>query len=120
MACGTGKTLVALWAAEQAKPKDRARSGSIPHAAVTDTSGVERADQLGQSLQLHLCFSDKTVGLKDDSLNMDKSEAGFPIDTDPKIVRQFLERQTDDIKIVFCTYQSAEVVGKAMQPGRGV
>jgi superfamily II DNA or RNA helicase len=32
-------------------------------------------------------------------------------------VRQFLDRQTDDIKIVFCTYQSAKVVGKAMQPG---
>jgi hypothetical protein len=36
------------------RTKDRARSGSIPHAAGTDTSRMERADLLGQSLQLHL------------------------------------------------------------------
>ena len=46
------------------------------------------------------------------SLNIDKSEVGFRIDTDPIIVRQFLERQTTDIKVIFSTYQSSPVVGE--------
>ena len=46
------------------------------------------------------------------SINLDKREVGFRIDTDPAIVRQFLKRQTKDIKVIFSTYQSAPVVGK--------
>jgi predicted helicase len=60
----------------------------------------------------YLCVcSDPTVGLKDDELNIEKSEVGFRIDTDPLIVRQFLERQTTDIKVIFSTYHSSPVVG---------
>ena len=42
--------------------------------------------------------SDKTVGLRGDSINIDKSDVGFKVDTDPELVREFLERETDDIK----------------------
>ena len=52
------------------------------------------------------------MGLKDDAINIDKSEVGFRIDTDPAIVRQFLERQTTNIKVIFSTYQSSPVVGE--------
>ena len=54
--------------------------------------------------------SDKTVGLKNDSVDIDKSELGFRVDTDPEMVRRFLRRETDDIKVIFSTYQSTEVV----------
>ena len=47
MACGTGKTLVALWAVEEQKPKDSPRSSSIVDSSSTNTAGVERADKLG-------------------------------------------------------------------------
>jgi predicted helicase len=56
--------------------------------------------------------SDPTVNLKDDALNTDTSEVGFRVDTDPAIVRRFLERQTTDIKAIFSTYQSAQVVAE--------
>src|SRR5262249_55270121 len=60
----------------------------------------------------YLCVcSDPTVGLKNDDLNIDKAEVGFRIDTDPTVVRQFLERETTDIKVVFSTYHSSPVVG---------
>jgi predicted helicase len=55
------------------------------------------------------------VGLKDDAINADKSDFEFRIDTDPAIVRRFLERQTIDIKIVFSTYQSSPVVGDGVR-----
>ena len=60
----------------------------------------------------YLCVcSDPTVGLKEDAINIDKTEVGFRIDTDPTTVRQFLERETTNIKVVFSTYQSSPVVG---------
>ena len=34
------------------------------------------------------------------------------MDTDPAIVRQFLEHQTTDIKVIFSTYHSSPVVGE--------
>jgi predicted helicase len=113
MACGTGKTLVALWAAEQSEPKTVLVL--VPSLMLLSQTLREWSEQTSWGIHFsYLCVcSDKTVGLKDE----DKSAAGFPIRTDPKIVRQFLDRQTDDIKIVFCTYKSADVVGKAMQPG---
>jgi predicted helicase len=59
--------------------------------------------------------SDKTVGLKNDRVNIDKSDVGFKVDTDPELVREFLERKTDDIKVIFSTYQSIEVVAKGAE-----
>lgn len=59
--------------------------------------------------------SDKTVGLKNDSVDIDKSELGFRVDTDPEMVRRFLRRETDDIKVIFSTYHSTEVVAKGAE-----
>lgn len=112
MACGTGKTLIALWATEQAEPKTVLVL--VPSLTLLSQTLREWSEQTSWGNRFsYLCVcSDKTVGLKDDALNTDKSAAGFRIDTDPNIVRQFLERQTDDIKIVFSTYHSAPVVGE--------
>ena len=61
----------------------------------------------------YLCVcSDRTVGLPNDSINIDKSDVGFKVDTDPELVRAFLERETDDIKVIFSTYQSTKVVAE--------
>ena len=66
---------------------------------------------MGSSFSYLCVCSDPTVGLKDDELNIDKSEVGFRIDTDPLVVRQFIERKTTDIKVIFSTYHSSPVVG---------
>jgi predicted helicase len=58
-----------------------------------------------------LCVcSHKEVDLSNDSINIDKTDVGFKVDTDPELVRKFLERETDDIKIIFSTYHSTKVV----------
>ena len=111
MACGTGKTLVALWAAEQEAPKTVLVL--VPSLTLLQQTLREWSEQTkwGSSFNYLCVCSDPTVGLKDDDLNIDKSEVGFRIDTDPIIVRQFLERQTSDIKVIFSTYHSSPVVG---------
>ena len=112
MACGTGKTLVALWAAEQETPKTVLVL--VPSLTLLQQTLREWSEQTswGNSFSYICVCSDPTVGLKDDAINTDKSEFEFRIDTDPAIVRQFLERQTTDIKVVFSTYQSSPVVGE--------
>jgi predicted helicase len=111
MACGTGKTLVALWAAEQENPKTVLVL--VPSLILLQQTLLEWSQHTswGKSFSYLCVCSDPTVGLKDDAINIDKSEVGFRIDTDPAIVRQFLERQTTNIKVVFSTYQSSPVVG---------
>jgi predicted helicase len=112
MACGTGKTLVALWAAEQETPKTVLVL--VPSLLLLQQTLREWSEQTkwGSSFNYLCVCSDPTVGLRDDAINIDKSEVGFRIDTDPAIVRQFLERETTDIKLVFSTYQSSPVVGE--------
>ena len=58
--------------------------------------------------------SDKTVGLRNDALNIDHKEVGFRVDTDPLVVRSFLKRPSDNVRVVFSTYQSSPVVGEAV------
>ena len=111
MACGSGKTLVSLWAAEQAEPKTVLVL--VPSLTLLQQTLQEWSEQTSWGSRFsYICVcSDKTVGLKDDALNTDKSEVGFRVDTDPETVRRFLTRETNDVRIVFSTYQSAPVVG---------
>jgi superfamily II DNA or RNA helicase len=112
MACGTGKTLVALWAAEEAKPKTVLVL--LPSLSLLQQTLKEWSEQTswGEKFSYLCVCSDKTVNLQNDDINIDKSEVGFRVDTDPLIVRQFLERQTEDIKVIFSTYHSTEVVSE--------
>jgi predicted helicase len=112
MACGTGKTLIALWAAEQETPKTVLVL--VPSLTLLQQTLREWSEQTswGNSFSYICVCSDPTVGLKEDAINLDKSAFEFRIDTDPAIVRRFLERQTTDIKVVFLTYQSSPVVGE--------
>jgi len=61
----------------------------------------------------YLCVcSDQTVDLRNDQINIDKSDVGFRVDTDPAVVRAFLSQPTDNVKVIFSTYQSSPVVGE--------
>jgi superfamily II DNA or RNA helicase len=112
MACGTGKTLVALWATEQAQPKTVLVL--LPSLMLLKQTLREWSQHTSWGSKFsYLCVcSDKTVGLRGDSINIDKSDVGFKVDTDPELVREFLERKTGNIKVIFSTYQSTEVVAR--------
>ena len=115
MACGTGKTLVSLWATEQAQPKTVLVL--LPSLMLLQQTLREWSQQTSWGSRFsYLCVcSDKTVGLRNDSINIDSSDVGFRVDTDPALVRKFLQRETDDIKVIFSTYHSSEVVAKGAE-----
>ena len=153
MACGTGKTLVALWVAENvAQASTPAGSGGVPppvgeHAPgrCVNFSAKPRFGQgtaaprilvllpslalLRQTLHewlretrlpslAYLCVcSDATVKEGVDALATAQSDLDFEVSTNAASVRAFLDASFAGTKIIFCTYQSASVVGEAVQAG---
>jgi superfamily II DNA or RNA helicase len=111
MACGTGKTLVALWAVEEQKPKTVLVL--LPSLTLLQQTLREWSEQTswGDRFTFIGVCSDKTVA-GDDAAVTDLTEIEFPVRTDPKIVRQFLQRKTQGVKVIFSTYQSSPIVGK--------
>lgn len=114
MACGTGKTQVALWAAE-AIAKRRVLV-LVPSLALLRQTLKEWVNQTKWPHYDYLCVcSDPTVSRGEDELVIRPTELEFSVSTKPRQVRQFLQRPFTGVKIIFSTYQSAEVVAKGMR-----
>ncbi len=112
MACGTGKTLVALWAVEQAKPKSvlvLLPSLSLVQQTVREWT---RHTNLGSRFRFICVCSDDTVAGKRDSdaLELDTTDLGFRVDTEPATVNRFLSVSDGAVRVVFSTYQSSDIV----------
>ncbi len=116
MACGTGKTLVALWIVEQMQA-DRVLV-LVPSLALLRQLLHEWLRETSLASLAYLCVcSDKTVTDGVDSISTAQSDLDFPVSTDADKVRGFLDAPFAGRKIVFSTYQSADVVGKALREG---
>lgn len=113
MACGTGKTLVALWAVEQSKAKSILVL--VPSLTLLQQTLEEWSahNSWGKDFSYLCVCSDPSVNLKNDEIEIDPSDVPFRIDTDPEIVRRYLSQDTGKTKIVFSTYQSSQVVRQA-------
>lgn len=111
MACGTGKTLVALWAVEEQKP--RTVLVLLPSLTLLQQTLREWSEQTAWGDRFsYICIcSDKSVA-GEDAMATDTTEMEFPVRTDPKIVRQFLQQKSRGVKVIFSTYQSSPIVGK--------
>ena len=113
MACGTGKTLVALWAVEQSKAKSILVL--VPSLTLLQQTLEEWSvhNTWGKDFSYLCVCSDPSVNLKNDEIEIDPSDVPFRIDTDPEIVRNYLTHNNGKTKIVFSTYQSSHVVSQA-------
>ena len=144
MACGTGKTLLALWVAEHfantggaivpasqagrvpepARPEPRPTNAGckilvlLPSLALLCQTLHEWLRETSLPKLAYLCVcSDPTVKEGLDVLTTTQSDLDFQVSTDAVSVRRFLDAPFAGVKLVFSTYQSASVVGAAMQPG---
>ena len=115
MACGTGKTLVALWTAERLKCSTMLVL--VPSLALLRQTVHQWLHETSWPKLGYLCVcSDPTVAQDIDALTATQSDLDFEVSTDSATVRQFLDAPFDGPKVIFCTYQSAAVVGRAMRP----
>ncbi|MBI2926161.1 MAG: Helicase associated domain protein [Verrucomicrobia bacterium] len=126
MACGTGKTLVALWVAEHvARAASPASSGGIPAvrilvllpslALVRQTLHEWLHETRLPSLAYLCVCSDPTVTQELDGLATPQSDLDFEVTTDSRSVREFLDAKFTGVKILFATYQSARKIAQAMR-----
>lgn len=114
MACGTGKTLLALWAVERLKAKNVIVL--VPSLALIQQTLNRwlRSHSLDSLAYLCVC-SDASVDKGADELVVKQSDLDFEVTTEPKEVRRFIKAKLSGTKVVFSTYQSADVVGEAMR-----
>jgi superfamily II DNA or RNA helicase len=111
MACGSGKTLVELWLAERADY--RTVLVFVPSLALIRQTLHEWLRETSWQNFTYLCVcSDPTVAMGTDELIVQQSDLDFPVTTESAVVKKFLERSFDGVRIVFSTYQSAEAVAK--------
>ncbi len=107
MACGTGKTLLALWVAER---RQAARIlVLVPSLALLRQILHEWLRETSLPTLAYLCVcSDPTVKEGLDAIATAQSDLDFQVSTDTASVRDFLDAPFSGTKIVFSTYQSAQ------------
>ncbi len=112
MACGTGKTLVAMAVAEALDA--RRTLVLVPSLALLGQGLREWLANSRRPFSFLPVCSDETVA-GEDSFTQDVSELGFPTTTDPAEVVGFLAGSTP--AVVFATYQSSPSIAEAQALG---
>lgn len=116
MACGTGKTFTALRIAETIAGAGGRVLYLVPSISLFQQSMREWATQ--QEVPHHyvgIC-SDTRAGRNDEDASLQELE--IPVTTDiPKITQALQKARPDVMTVVFCTYQSLEIVAKAQNDG---
>ena len=117
MACGTGKTLVALWAAEAQQPKTVLVL--VPSLALLSQTLPDWCKQTswGQRFRYICVCSDASVDreAQQDGYTYKQEDLEFSVTTDAKEVKKFLGKNKDGVNVIFSTYQSAEVVAEGLK-----
>jgi superfamily II DNA or RNA helicase len=111
MACGTGKTLTALWITEALKPKTTLVL--VPSLSLLSQTLSEWAKNTTTEWDYLCVCSDETVNKQDDAPISTTDELPFKVTTKPAKITRFLSQGGK--KIVFSTYQSSVQVAKAQR-----
>ncbi len=111
MACGTGKTLTALWIKETLKPKTTLVL--VPSLNLLAQTLSEWAKNSLSTWQYLCVCSDDTVNKLDDQPISTVGDLPFEVTTNPADIAKFL--LLGDERIIFSTYQSSAQVAKAQE-----
>jgi superfamily II DNA or RNA helicase len=117
MACGTGKTLVALWAAEAQQPKTVLVL--VPSLALLSQTLPDWCKQTswGERFRYMCVCSDDSVDreAQQDGYTYKQEDLEFSVTTEPRRVKDFLSGNKTGVNVIFSTYQSAEVVAEGLK-----
>lgn len=114
-ACGTGKTLTALWIKEELEA--HTVLFVAPNLALIKQTLESWMPQAATPFRYMCVCSDQTVASTDieDDFAADISYIGVPVTTDPEKIKSFLEYKTEKDKVIFSTYQSLDAIVVALQ-----
>lgn len=117
-ACGTGKTLTALWIKEGLLAKNVLFVA--PNLALIKQT-LEAWMPQAKAPFTYLCVcSDATVTenakhLENDDFQADASYIGVPVTTDPEKILNFIKFESPKDKVIFSTYQSLDAIVGALE-----
>ena len=115
-ACGSGKTLTALWLIEDLKIKNVLVL--VPNLALIKQTVDEWSNQKSDNFKYLCVCSDKSADndsiQNDDEFDIENDEFYIPPTTNPSEISQFVQYETNERKIIFCTYQSLDKIHKAI------
>ena len=114
MACGTGKTFVALRVAEQTVPDGGAILFLAPSIALVSQARREWLRHTNRPLDSRVICSDNTAGGRNEDEDVRISELECPVTTDPAAIAAALAT-AERTRVVFCTYQSLHQVSLAQR-----
>jgi predicted helicase len=114
MACGTGKTLTALFVAEWLKAERTLVL--VPSLSLLAQTMREWTANASEDFDYLPVCSDDTVTDPDAAVSS-TSELGFPVTTDAEDIARFLRRRAGR-RVVFSTYQSSPRIADAYGLGR--
>jgi predicted helicase len=110
MACGTAKTLAAMWISERL---DATRTLIlVPSLSLLMQTLREWSANASKPFDYLAVCSDQTV-VGEDEFVPHTSELGLPVTTDPDVIAAFLRRRGR--RVVFATYQSSPQIATALE-----
>ena len=110
--CGTGKTAVTLWIAEQQVGKGGRVLYLVPSIALMAQTMREWGDQKKLNLRYVGICSDTRAGRNDEDAPLE--DLDIPVTTNAgKILEGLRKERPDVMTVVFCTYQSLPLVADA-------
>ena len=114
-ACGTGKTLTALWIVEEMDNNNVLFLA--PSIALIKQTLESWAGQAKIPFSFLCVCSDNTVSdsIENDDIDISVSELGIPVTTNENEIAQFLKTDKGKRKYVFSTYQSTDKVINAIK-----
>jgi predicted helicase len=110
MACGTGKTLAAMWIAERLGSKRTLIL--VPSLSLLGQTLREWSANASERFDYLAVCSDETV-VGEDKFVQHTAELGLPVTTDPGLIAAFLRRRGR--RVVFATYQSSPQIAAAYE-----
>ena len=123
MACGTGKTFVALKIAEKIAGKGKRVLFLVPSLSLVSQSMREWANESNTALRVFVVCSDQTVGNKKrrgeaDDVVEDIRDLAFPVTTNAsKLAKVAKTENPNKMTVVFSTYQSLDKIACSQQEG---
>jgi predicted helicase len=112
-ACGTGKTVIGLWAAESLRAKRTLVL--LPSLSLVEQTIREWTANASSPFEYLAVCSDPSVADPDeyDEYVGNVGELGFPVTTDPTAIVRFQRRRSR--RVVFSTYQSSPKIAEAFR-----
>jgi len=111
MACGTGKTLTAMWIMESLD--SHSTLVLVPSLSLLSQTLLEWSQHSNVSWSYLCVCSDDTVNKSDDAIISSVDDIPFPVTTKPSEIAHFLSQRGR--KIIFSTYQSSAQVARGMK-----